>query len=128
GIAGSLAVSHDGNFVAFPFEQFTPVPRLQLALLSVSKGAVTKSLKVPGRIYGNADIIWSTNDSALQYVVATAGVTNLWEQPVAGGKPKQLTRFNSDEIFRFNWTQDHKKLLLARGSIRRDVVLISNFK
>jgi len=128
GIAGSLAVSHDGNFVAFPFEQFTPVPRLQLALLSVSKGAVTKSLKVPGRIYGNAEIIWSPNDSALQYAVATKGVTNLWEQPVAGGKPKQLTRFNSDEIFRFNWTQDHKKLLLARGSIRRDVVLISNFK
>ncbi|MDQ3908344.1 MAG: hypothetical protein M3268_08355, partial [Acidobacteriota bacterium] len=58
----------------------------------------------------------------------TGGVTNVWRQPVEGGKPVQLTDFKSGLIFAFDWSRDGKQLLLARGAVTRDAVLISNAK
>jgi hypothetical protein len=56
------------------------------------------------------------------------GATNLWEQPIAGGPVKQITKFTSGQIFDFNWAADGKQLLLARGETSSDVVLLSNLR
>ena len=55
-------------------------------------------------------------------------VTLLWEQPLEGGKPKQLTTFTDGQIFGFSWTLDRKELLLTRGNTTSDIVLMSNFR
>jgi hypothetical protein len=55
-------------------------------------------------------------------------VTNIWEQPLVAGGPKRLTNFTSGRIFDFNWSQDGKQLLLSRGEITSDVVLLSNLR
>ena len=52
----------------------------------------------------------------------------LWEQPVAGGPPRQLTKFTSGRIFNFAYTPDRKRLFLARGTRTGDVVLIRDFR
>jgi hypothetical protein len=44
---------------------------------------------------------------------------------LAGGEPKQATNFTSGRIVDFSWTRDEKTLLLAKGDLTRDVVLIS---
>ena len=67
---------------------------------------------------------WSPSGKGLQYVVTQNGVSNLWEQPLSGGKPKQFTQFTSGQILDFNWTLDHTRLLLTRGSENRDAVLL----
>jgi len=69
---------------------------------------------------------WSPGGKGLQYVVTQNGVSNLWEQPLSGGKPKQLTHFTSGQIFDFNWTLDHTRPLLPRGSKNRDAVLLAD--
>ena len=56
------------------------------------------------------------------------GATNVWEQPLAGGVPKQLTKFTSGEIADFNWSSDYKRLLLTRGTVSSEVVLLSRFR
>jgi Tol biopolymer transport system component len=58
--------------------------------------------------------------------VDKAGVWNLWNQPIDGGAPKQVTNFTSDQIFSFAWSRDGKRLAVARGTITNDVVLVSN--
>ncbi|HKC63286.1 MAG TPA: hypothetical protein VKB86_06590 [Pyrinomonadaceae bacterium] len=55
-------------------------------------------------------------------------MSNLWSQPFQGGEPKQLTDFNSDQIFWFDYSADYHKLALARGTQTSDVVLISDLK
>ena len=45
---------------------------------------------------------------------------------MAGGKPKQLTRFTASRIFDFNWSLDHARLLLTRGNVNSDAVSLSN--
>jgi Tol biopolymer transport system component len=78
---------------------------------------------VPGGIDGAR---WSQDGNGLQYLLTRDGATNIWEQPLAGGEPKQVTKFTSGLIFDFNWSSDHTKLLLTRGSISRDVILLRN--
>jgi len=71
---------------------------------------------------------WSPEGHRLQYMLTQNGTTNIWEQPLAGGNPKQITKFTSGQIFDFNWTANGKQLLLTRGETTSDVILLSNIQ
>jgi hypothetical protein len=45
-------------------------------------------------------------------------------QPLFGGPPTPLTNFNEGLIFSFDWSLDGSQLVLARGSITDDAVLL----
>jgi Tol biopolymer transport system component/DNA-binding winged helix-turn-helix (wHTH) protein len=128
GMMGNLAISPDGKHLAYPFEEHRPVPKMKLAVISVDGEAPPKVLDAPGHVYGEVSLSWSGDGKALQYLLIGDGATNLWQQPIAGGKPKQLTRFTSGEIFRFNWSSDRKQLLLTRGTTTSDIVLLRNLR
>jgi serine/threonine protein kinase/Tol biopolymer transport system component len=49
---------------------------------------------------------------------------NLWLQPLDGKPGRQITHFPSEEIYGFGWSPDGKKLLVGRGHIESDVVLL----
>jgi Tol biopolymer transport system component len=99
-----------------------------MAVISVDGGAPLRVLKVPGAVFNQNALSWSANGKALQYLLTKNGATNLWEQPLEGGKPKQLTNFADGKIFGFSWSLDRKQLLLTRGTTTSDVVLMSNFR
>jgi hypothetical protein len=52
------------------------------------------------------------------------GVMNIWEQPLDGEDPYQVTHFASGLIFSFLWSSDHNRLLMTRGTINNNVVLL----
>lgn len=69
---------------------------------------------------------WGNRRSRRRSAVLTRkGASNVWEQMLAGGEPKQVTNFTSGRIVDFSWTRDGKTLLLAKGELTRDVVLIT---
>jgi tricorn protease-like protein len=55
-------------------------------------------------------------------------VSNIWSQPVGGGKPKQITDFNDMLITGFAWTRDGKQLACTRGALLRDAILVTDLK
>ena len=62
-------------------------------------------------------------------VLDTGGLCR--EEPnseVNGHQPRQLTTFNSGQIFDFHWSLDGKRLLFTRGEISSDAVLISDLR
>src|SRR5204863_1285609 len=64
---------------------------------------------------------------AVDYVLTRNGVSNIWRQKLSGaGPPKQITNFESGQIFDFDWSRDGRQLAVTRGSENSDVVLISN--
>ncbi|HXY24914.1 MAG TPA: protein kinase [Candidatus Acidoferrum sp.] len=67
---------------------------------------------------------WAPSGKGIQYVVTQNGVSNVWEQGLSGGAPKQVTNFKSGLIFDFDWSHDGKQLALTRGSRSSDVILI----
>jgi hypothetical protein len=63
----------------------------------------------------------------VEYLLTREGATNVWEQRLTGGEPRLVTNFTSGRIFDFEWTRDGKTLLLAKGELTRDVVMIRSF-
>jgi DNA-binding winged helix-turn-helix (wHTH) protein/Tol biopolymer transport system component len=124
GIASALSVSPDGKSLAYTFIQDRPIAR-KLAIQSASGGPPIKTFDVPGGTYR---VRWSAAGTSLQYLVTQDGVTNVWEQPLVGGEAKQLTKFDSGQIFDFTSSFDHKTLFFTRGNVTRDVVMFNDVR
>ena len=124
---GVLAISPDGKLLAYPYTQYGRVPSegWRVAVMFAEGGPPLKQFNVPGGILG---VRWSPGGTGLQYVWTQNGAANLWEQALAGGQPKQLTRFTNGQIFDFNWSLDHTRLLLTRGDVSSDVVLLGQLR
>jgi DNA-binding winged helix-turn-helix (wHTH) protein/Tol biopolymer transport system component len=120
-----LSISPDGKLLAYAYDEALPATGTNLAVIPASGGAALQIFKVPSDV---SDLRWSPDGQRLQYLLTRSGATNLWEQPVVGGKPHQFTKFSSGRIFDFDWSTDGTQLLLARGETSSDVVLISNFR
>ncbi len=64
----------------------------------------------------------------LCYVKTENGVDNLWTRPLEGGAAVQWTRFDADSIQAYAWSHDGKRLVVARGDVDSDIVLLRNFR
>ena len=68
---------------------------------------------------------FTPDGKALVYVIrGENNVDNLWLQPLDGKPGRQITTFKSVQIYRFSWSPDGKKLVVGRGHIESDVVLL----
>jgi len=56
------------------------------------------------------------------------GISNIWQQPLKGGTPQQVTRFAADRIFFFDWSADGRRLALSHGVFVEDIVLVTHFR
>jgi len=68
------------------------------------------------------------NPDARTLLYTTSERTNLWRQPLAGGRPEQVTNFSDLWVLRFALSGDGTTLLLSRGSAQRDAYLLTNFR
>jgi Tol biopolymer transport system component len=123
GSFGRVSISPDGRFLAYSFDEGITEPTTRLAVIPVTGGSPVRLIK------GLAGLVrWSPDGKGLDYLETRNQATNVWEQPLAGGVPKQLTHFTSERIFNFNWSPDGKRLLVTRGNFSSDAVLISDFR
>ncbi len=116
-----------------PFPRQRRLPRAALAQQAPSRSwpslAEGGPLRFTGLVpIGSAGLCWSPTGKALQYLLPRNGATNVWEQALSGGEPRQITNFTSGRIFDFARSRDGRQLLLARGNQSSDVILISNFR
>jgi eukaryotic-like serine/threonine-protein kinase len=125
GGGGNPRISPDGKFVAYDLQEGSPVPQAKFAVIPAGGGSPVHVFPRPS---GSGWAHWSPDGNGLQYMLTRKGATNIWEQPLAGGEPHQVTDFTSGRIFAFSWSRDGKQLFVARGSETSDVVLISNFR
>jgi Tol biopolymer transport system component len=126
-ISGRMSVSPDGRFIAYPYTRYSSSPGSgwSLVVIPAAGGPPGKAFDVPP---GFSGVRWSPRGEGLQYLLTESGTSNIWEQPLAGGAPRQITKFGSGEIFEFNWSLDGRRLLLTRGEVSSDVVLLTNLR
>jgi eukaryotic-like serine/threonine-protein kinase len=127
-MVGRMSISPDGTLLAYPYEEYTPAPVLKLAIIPTQGGGPARIMTAPGGAYAYGSLLWSPDGKSLQYLLTENGASNIWEQPLDGGKPHQLTKFPTGQIFDFHWSRDGKRLLLSRGEVSSDVVLLSNLR
>ena len=92
---------------------------------SAAGGAPLYNLGVP---YGMQSPKFTPDGKAIAFLLTRDRATNIWEQPLAGGPPVQLTKFPSGQMFAFAWSADGKQLAFSRGQNKTDVVMMSNFR
>jgi Tol biopolymer transport system component len=125
GGGGNPRISPDGRFIAYTIQEGDPVPLSKFVVSPSEGGSRLHEFLLPS---GAGPPHWSPDGKGLQYLLTRKGATNVWEQPLTGGEPRQVTDFPSGRIFGFSWSHDGKELLVAKGSETSDVVLISNFR
>ena len=118
------AVSPDGKWIACWYFSGQDQPA-QLAIIPFAGGQPAKVFTLPATSGGN--IHWTPDGRSVAFLIRGDGAVNVWTQPVAGGPPKQVTHFTSENIFYFDWFRDGR-LVLSRGTEPIDAVLIKNFR
>lgn len=130
GYAANPVVSPDGKSMACSYRE-KPNSPLKLGLFSIDGGQPIRTFEMGGMSVFDSvssSLRWTADGRALTYVLTAGDVSNLWSQPVSGEPAKQLTSFKSSRIFSFDWSSDNQQLILSRGTVTSDVVLISNFR
>jgi serine/threonine protein kinase len=127
-------VSPDGKLLAYMLED-EQTKRPKIAVIKFEGGAPVKTFDLPvttdTSFYESSfyrGFHWSPDGRALVYINTLSGISNLWRQPLDGGKAAQITDFKSDLIYTFAYSRDGRQLALARGSHTRDAVLVSETK
>jgi Tol biopolymer transport system component/DNA-binding winged helix-turn-helix (wHTH) protein len=119
------AVSPDGKSIACSYVDERETPRRYVtAIISFDGGRPARTFPIP-RSFTQV-VRWTPDSRALTYLVTRAGVSNIWRQNLDGSAPVAWTDFKTGIIFRYDWSRDGKRLVLARGSVTSDVVLIKN--
>ncbi|HEX8249596.1 MAG TPA: winged helix-turn-helix domain-containing protein [Pyrinomonadaceae bacterium] len=69
---------------------------------------------------------WTPDGKNLAFSDSRRAVSNIWLHPLDGSSPIQLTNFDSETIFYFDWSADGANLAYARGTTSSDVFSISD--
>jgi serine/threonine protein kinase/Tol biopolymer transport system component len=113
-------VSPDGKFIACQYnDEQQPFPKL--AIIPFEGGTPVKTFTIP-----LGQVSWTYDGKGLLYVDTKNRVSNIWMQPVDSGAAKQLTQFQTDNIFSYAWSRDGKQLLASRGNEMTDAILIKD--
>ena len=125
-------ISPDGKRIAFFYTRPNAAGEgpaaYRIGVISATGGPLEKSFELTGSAWRFPKVVWAPNGKALQYLELRSGAMNVWQQPVDGGKPKQVTHFSDGIIIDFAWSRDGKTLALARGFVSSDAVLFTSGK
>jgi eukaryotic-like serine/threonine-protein kinase len=118
-----LAISPDGRYIADAYSDPTATPSRGVAILPFNGGPPIRRFDIHP-----AALCWMRDSRSFLYVDHAGGVANIWNQPIAGGPAKQITHFNSQEIFSLDLSKDGKQLVINRMNANDHVVLIRDVK
>ncbi len=123
-------ISPDGKWIVFAFTNSPDplAPPNRLAIIPFEGGEISKEFAVPPGGTVAVIVQWSQDGQSLLYSVNANNVSNIWNQPLTGGPPKQVTDFKDSLITSFSWSSDGKQLVCMRGVLMRDAVLITDMK
>ncbi len=124
-----MGISPDGKTLVYGIEMANPGDAAgthKIALLDVATLSSPRFLEANPRISKGAQ--FTPDGSAVAYPITENGVDNVWLQPIDGGPGRQITHFNSEQIFSFHWSPDGKNLGILRGHTDSDVVLLQESK
>jgi serine/threonine protein kinase/Tol biopolymer transport system component len=124
-ISARPVISPDGKQIACVYQENVGSP-VKIAVLSSEGGAPLKIFPVVPEAEPN--IRWTADGREIAFASMDKGVSNLWAQPIDGGKSRKLTNFTSDRIYWFDFSHDGKQIAVSRGTTTGDVVLIKDFR
>jgi TolB protein len=94
-----------------------------VAIVSAEGGAPLKRLDIPVMEWQR--LYWLDNHT-ISFIKNVKGISNIWSYNINTDETKQLTNFNSDQIFSYAWSPDHQQLVCQRGTKHGNVTIIGS--
>ena len=116
------AFSPDGQLIACRYDNVSG--SRNVAIFPAQGGEPLQHFEVPRQDWQNVQ--WLQNSQELSYVKNAAGYSNLWTYDLKTGTSKQLTDFNSEQIYAYAWSPDFKQIAFLRGTKMNTVTMISS--
>ncbi len=117
-------VSPDGNLIAYhTLDSELETSPWVFGAMAFEGGPLIKRFSFPSTVMDRM-VRWVPGGGGLAYLDTNGGVSNVWVQPLDGGRPRQLSNFKSERIYSFEWSPDGRWLAAVRGSETSDVVLM----
>lgn len=110
-------ISPDGKFIAF--NHLDAAQHFQAAIMSFAGGRPLKTLGVAAPW----TVRWTPDGRGLTFRQSGDNFSNVWRQPLNGGKPTRLTHFTDQEISDYAWSKNGDLALMRKKSLN-DVVLL----
>lgn len=122
--AASLpAVSPDGSMLAFIYDLFDTPESGKIAVLKLDGSGTFDVLPVSAF---RGVMHWSRDGKSLFHLKKDS--PDLWQQPIDGASPIQLTNFGLETTYNFAISPDGRKIAFSRGNVSTEAVLITNFR
>jgi len=118
-------ISPDGKQIACFYWDEQAKPPQGVMIFPFEGGLPTKRFNIFATYEGFV-LHWTSDGRALLYI--DNRLSDIWSQPVDGGKPVQITDFEGDQTFNFDYSPDGKWLAVARGRITDDVIMINDVR
>ena len=114
------SISPDGKMIACLGRSDS---KAVLRILSFEGGQPLKTFDLAAPTFSSNRIQWTGDGKAVIYGTEHDGITSIFRQPLTGGKPVLVMKFE-DELADFSYSQDGQSLAVARGGWQHDIVLI----
>jgi serine/threonine protein kinase/Tol biopolymer transport system component len=122
GNANVPVVSPDGQMIAYLDSPEGHTPRV--TIVPFAGGPAIKTFDIPRAI----TLRWTPDGREILFTQREGGIANIWRQPLNSGKPTQVTRFNSDQIWDFDLSRDGSQIVLTHARVDSDVMLIRDIR
>src|ERR1043166_568330 len=114
------SISPDGKMIACLGRSDS---KAVVRILSFEDGRALKTFDLAAPSFSSNRIQWTRDGKAIVYGTEHDGVTSIFKQPLSGGEPTVVTKFE-DELADFSYSPDGQSLAVARGGWQHDIVLI----
>jgi Tol biopolymer transport system component len=94
-----------------------------VAIISATGGSPLKRLNIPVMEWQR--LYW-LDSHTLSFIKIVKGVANIWSYDINTDEMKQLTYFDSEQIFSYAWSPDHRQLVCQRGVKLGNVTIIGS--
>lgn len=125
-----LALSPDGKHLAFQnltekIEADNPKQNFQIAVVETERPQEAKFFSIGGR---EVEIFWTADGAAFDYITPHEDGDRIYRINLNDGAPRLLKAFPREQIFGLARSPDGKTFAAARGQLKYDAVLLTNFE
>jgi serine/threonine protein kinase/dipeptidyl aminopeptidase/acylaminoacyl peptidase len=113
--------SPDSQYIACRYDEDSDT--YDVAIFPAHGGQPLRHFKVPKQEWQS--VRWFVDNRQVTFVRNDNGYSNLWSYNLDTGAEKQLTNFNSDQIYAYAWSPDYKQVACQRGTKTSNVTIIS---
>jgi Tol biopolymer transport system component/DNA-binding winged helix-turn-helix (wHTH) protein len=118
------AISPDGTLVAH--EQIDPANnQVELAIRSLEDGKLRQVLPLRD---GADNIRWRRDGHALTFITHDGEFSQIWAQALSGGPPVPIVQELPYDLKQMEWSPDGKRIVYLRRRLKKDLVLVKNFR